>query len=66
MRIGSPTSQDEFDQYQAAMTNFLSAAIKDSTPAGIMNHLGTIEVIQDWDSVRAALGYEKVNFAGVS
>ncbi|KAJ7908981.1 hypothetical protein B0H13DRAFT_2494561 [Mycena leptocephala] len=35
-----PTSQDEFDQYQAAMTNFLSAAIKDSTPAGIMNTSG--------------------------
>ncbi|KAJ6594910.1 hypothetical protein B0H19DRAFT_1009913 [Mycena capillaripes] len=61
-----PTTQDEFDQYQAAMTKFYSAAINDSTPAGIMEHVGTIEVIQDWDSVRAALGYEKVSFAGVS
>jgi hypothetical protein len=65
-RIHSPTTQDEFDQYQAAMTNFYSAAINDSTPAGIMEHVGTIEVIQDWDSVRAALGYEKVSFAGIS
>ncbi|KAJ6540359.1 hypothetical protein B0H19DRAFT_959657 [Mycena capillaripes] len=61
-----PTSQIEFDQYQAAMTNFISAAIKDSTPPGIMQHVGTIEYIQDLDSLRAALGYEKLNFAGVS
>ncbi|KAJ7631585.1 hypothetical protein DFH06DRAFT_698107 [Mycena polygramma] len=61
-----PTSQAEFDQYQAAMKNFVSAAINDSTPAGIMEHVGTVEVIQDWDAVRAALGYEKVSFAGPS
>ncbi|KAJ7304764.1 hypothetical protein DFH08DRAFT_617132, partial [Mycena albidolilacea] len=61
-RIHSPTTQDKFDQYQAAMTNFYSAAINDSTPAGIMEHVGTIAVIQDWDSVRAVLGYEKVSF----
>ncbi|KAJ6473302.1 Alpha/Beta hydrolase protein [Mycena vulgaris] len=61
-----PTSQDEYDQYQAAMTNFFASCVNDSTPAGIMEHIGTIEVIQDWDSVRAALGYEKVSFVGVS
>ncbi|KAJ7263633.1 hypothetical protein B0H12DRAFT_1012205 [Mycena haematopus] len=61
-----PSSQAEFDQYQAAMTNFYTAAIRDSTPPGIMQHVGTTEVIQDWDSMRAALGYEKVSFAGVS
>ncbi|KAJ6592384.1 hypothetical protein B0H19DRAFT_1055115 [Mycena capillaripes] len=37
-----------------------------STPAGIMQHVGTIEVIRDWDAVRAPLGYEKVNCVGVS
>ncbi|KAF7362815.1 hypothetical protein MVEN_00631300 [Mycena venus] len=61
-----PSTQAEFDQYQAAMKNFVDAAIRDSTPPGIMQHVGTKEVIQDWDSMRAALGYEKVNFAGVS
>jgi hypothetical protein len=62
----SPKSQAEFDQYQAAMTNFISAAIRDSTPPGIMQHVGTIEYIQDLDSLRAALGYEKLNFEGIS
>ncbi|KAJ7513156.1 Alpha/Beta hydrolase protein [Mycena galericulata] len=61
-----PSSQDEYDQYQAAMSNFYSACTNNTTPAGIMQHIGTVEVIQDWDSVRAALGYEKINFAGVS
>ncbi|KAJ6617292.1 hypothetical protein B0H10DRAFT_2034233 [Mycena sp. CBHHK59/15] len=59
-----PSSQTEYDQYQAAMKNFYSACTNNSTPAGIMQHVGTIEVIQDWDSVRAALGYEKWNFCG--
>ncbi|KAJ7924150.1 hypothetical protein B0H13DRAFT_1602008 [Mycena leptocephala] len=59
-------SVDEFDQYQAAMTNFYNAATRDTTPPGIMEHLGAVELIQDWDSMRAALGYEKVSFGGVS
>ncbi|KAJ7686265.1 hypothetical protein B0H17DRAFT_1013620 [Mycena rosella] len=61
-----PTSQDEYDQYQAAMTNFYTACTNNTTPQGIMAHIGTVENIQDWDSVRAALGYEKVSFAVVS
>ncbi|KAF7353939.1 hypothetical protein MVEN_01080200 [Mycena venus] len=35
-------------------------------PAGIIQHVGTAEVIQDWDAIRAALGYEKVHLVGVS
>ncbi|KAJ7602925.1 hypothetical protein B0H17DRAFT_1222657 [Mycena rosella] len=58
--------RDEYDQYQAAMTNFYTACTNSTTPQGIMEHIGTVENIQDWDSVRAALGYEKVSFAGVS
>ncbi|KAJ7136870.1 Alpha/Beta hydrolase protein [Mycena epipterygia] len=61
-----PSSQDEYDQYQVAMKNFIDSCTNNSSPAGIMEHVGTVEVIQDWDSVRAALGYEKVSFAGVS
>ncbi|KAJ7871043.1 hypothetical protein B0H13DRAFT_2350109 [Mycena leptocephala] len=61
-----PTSENEYDRYQAAMSNFYAACTNNSTPAGIMEHVGTIEVIQDWDSVRAALGYDKVSLAAVS
>jgi hypothetical protein len=31
-----------------------------------MQHVGTIEYIQDLDSLRGALGYEKLNFEGIS
>ncbi|KAJ7702230.1 Alpha/Beta hydrolase protein [Mycena rosella] len=61
-----PTSKDQYSAYQAAMINFISSCTNHSTPAGIMEHVGTADVIQDWDAVRAALGYEKVHFAGVS
>ncbi|KAJ7708636.1 hypothetical protein B0H16DRAFT_1703975 [Mycena metata] len=61
-----PSWQGEYDQYQAAMTNFYAACTNNTTPVGIMKHVGTVELIQDWDSLRAALGYEKVSFAGVS
>ncbi|KAJ7817950.1 hypothetical protein B0H13DRAFT_1662300 [Mycena leptocephala] len=64
--FNNPSTQAEFDQYQAAMKNFIDAAIRDSTPPGIMQHLGAVEIIQDWDAMRAALGYDKVSFAGVS
>ncbi|KAJ6493446.1 hypothetical protein C8R45DRAFT_900860 [Mycena sanguinolenta] len=61
-----PSTQDEFNQYATAMKNFYDAAIRDSTPPGIMQYVGTTEVIQDFDSMRAALGYEKISYAGVS
>ncbi|KAJ7017861.1 hypothetical protein C8F04DRAFT_1405477 [Mycena alexandri] len=61
-----PSSQGEYDAYQAAMTNFYAACTNNTTPVGIMKHIGTIELIQDWDSLRTALGYEKVSFSGVS
>ncbi|KAJ7118768.1 Alpha/Beta hydrolase protein [Mycena epipterygia] len=61
-----PTSDEEYAAYQKAMSNFISACTRDSTPAGIMEHVGTKEVIQDWDLVRAALGYDKIHFAGMS
>ncbi|KAJ7748351.1 hypothetical protein B0H16DRAFT_1888449 [Mycena metata] len=56
-----PSSQVEYDQYQAAMTNFYAACTNNTTPVGIMKHIGTVELIQDWDSLRAALGYQKWN-----
>ncbi|KAJ7232040.1 alpha/beta hydrolase fold-domain-containing protein [Mycena haematopus] len=31
-----------------------------------IQHVGTAEVIQDWDAIRAALGYEQVHVVGVS
>ncbi|KAJ7932817.1 Alpha/Beta hydrolase protein [Mycena leptocephala] len=56
----------EFNAYQAAMGNFIQSCAVNSSPAGIIQHVGTTEVIQDWDVIRAALGYEQVHLVGVS
>ncbi|KAJ7460970.1 Alpha/Beta hydrolase protein [Mycena galericulata] len=61
-----PTSEDEYTAYQASMTNFIQSCVNNSSPAGIVQFVSTNDFIQDMDSVRAALGYETVHFAGVS
>ncbi|KAJ7913856.1 hypothetical protein B0H13DRAFT_2270961 [Mycena leptocephala] len=60
-----PTSHQEYDAYQTGMTNFLSSC-NNTSPPGLMEHVGTVNVIQDMDTLRDALGYETLNFAGVS
>jgi pimeloyl-ACP methyl ester carboxylesterase len=37
-----------------------------STPPGIIDHVGTREVVQDYDMIREALGYDKIHFLGAS
>ena len=37
-----------------------------SSPPGIIQFVGTREVVQDYESIRAALGYDKINFLGCS
>ncbi|KAK3071027.1 hypothetical protein LTR53_009423 [Teratosphaeriaceae sp. CCFEE 6253] len=37
-----------------------------SSPPGILDHMGTREVVQDYDSIRSALGYDKIHFLGAS
>lgn len=37
-----------------------------STPAGILGYLTTKEVVQDYDMIRAALGYKSIHFLGAS
>ncbi|KAJ7784305.1 hypothetical protein B0H16DRAFT_1402150 [Mycena metata] len=61
-----PTNETEFDAYQSAMTNFLMSINNNTTPAGLLQHVSTNEIIQDMDALRGALGYEKLHFAGVS
>ncbi|KAK7036061.1 Alpha/Beta hydrolase protein [Favolaschia claudopus] len=60
------TTESEFNAYQTAMGEFLQSCAENSTPAGIIQHVGTAEAIQDWDLIRAALGYEQVHLVGVS
>ena len=61
-----PTNQQEYDEIQAVSKAVFQSWIDLSSPPGIIQHLGTREVVQDYESVRKALGIESINFLGVS
>jgi hypothetical protein len=61
-----PTSEEDYEAVQAASAASIQSWINSSTPAGIIEHVGTREVMQDYEMIRRALGYEKVNFLGDS
>lgn len=61
MYIFSPSNEAEFATYQAAATKYANSCSTQSTPQGILAHLSTNELIQDWDLLRAALGYETMH-----
>ena len=58
----SPASEVEFAAYQAAANTYAQSCIDLSVPKGIVAHVGTAETVQDWNSLRDALGYEKLHF----
>ena len=51
---------------KAIAANATNSWIEMSSPPGIIQHVGTREVVQDYEMVRKALGYEKINFLGAS
>ncbi|KAJ7022425.1 hypothetical protein C8F04DRAFT_1138157 [Mycena alexandri] len=61
-----PTNETQYAAYQSAMTNFLESVNNNTTPAGLMAHVSTNEIIQDMDALRGVLGYEKLHYAGIS
>jgi hypothetical protein len=62
----SPTNQSQFDEWKSAAALVTQSWIDSSTPPGIIAHVGTKEVVEDYENVRKALGYEKINFLGAS
>ncbi|KDQ19583.1 hypothetical protein BOTBODRAFT_443477 [Botryobasidium botryosum FD-172 SS1] len=61
-----PTNEAEFEAYQAPVRAYAQSCIDQSTPKGIVAHIGTAETVQDWDSLREALCYDKMHFLGIS
>ncbi|TVY51007.1 putative hydrolase [Lachnellula cervina] len=61
-----PTNQTEYDIVKNASATVIQSWIDNSSPPGIIEHVGTREVVQDYEMVRRALGYEKINFLGAS
>ncbi|KAH8811132.1 Alpha/Beta hydrolase protein [Xylogone sp. PMI_703] len=61
-----PTTESEFDSIKNVSATAIQSWIVNSSPPGIIQHVGTKEVVHDYEQVRKALGYEKVNFLGAS
>ncbi|KAE8449055.1 hypothetical protein EG329_008643 [Mollisiaceae sp. DMI_Dod_QoI] len=61
-----PTTQSEFDAIKNVSATAIQSWVDNSSPPGIILHVGTKEVVQDYEQVRRALGYEKINFVGAS
>jgi hypothetical protein len=61
-----PASESDYEAIQVASAASIQSWIDNSTPPGIIQHVGTREVTQDYELIRKALGYQKINFLGDS
>ncbi|KAI0431721.1 hypothetical protein F5Y09DRAFT_340420 [Xylaria sp. FL1042] len=64
--LSYPQNQTEFDIYRQVSAAMFQSWIDSSSPPGIIEHVGTKEVVQDFEQIRKALGYDKVSFIGLS
>lgn len=48
------------------MSAYAQSCIARSTPSGVVAHISTAYTVEDWNSVRVALGYEKMSYIGLS
>ncbi|KAF2494345.1 alpha/beta-hydrolase [Lophium mytilinum] len=64
--LPNPTNQSDFDAIKAASKAIIQSFNESSSPPGFVQFTGTNEVIQDYESIRKALGYKKINFVGLS
>ncbi|KAI1120119.1 hypothetical protein F5Y10DRAFT_290288 [Nemania abortiva] len=64
--LSYPQSQAEFNTYRQASAAMFQSWVDSSSPPGIIAHVGTKEVVQDFEQIREALGYDKVSFIGLS
>ena len=64
--ITSPTNQEEFDAFRNSSAAVIQSWIDSSSPPGVVQHVGTAEVVQDYEMIRRALKYDKIHFLGDS
>lgn len=58
----SPTNAAEYHTFEANAARMFRSWEQLSSPPGIIKHVGTAEVVQDFESIRNALGYETIHF----
>lgn len=48
------------------MKSYAQSCIDLSSPPGIVGHVGAQDIVEDFESIRLALGYDKVSLLGTS
>lgn len=66
LQIVYPTSESEYEDMVATSAASFKSWSENSTPKGILGHVGTFEVSRDYEMLRKAFGFEKINFLGAS
>ncbi|KAK5186997.1 hypothetical protein LTR44_001004 [Exophiala sp. CCFEE 6388] len=61
-----PTNQSGFDTFHEVSKHVFQSFVNSSTPPGIIQHVGTRESVQDFESLRVAVGYDEIHFLGCS
>ncbi|KAJ7599803.1 hypothetical protein C8J56DRAFT_908924 [Mycena floridula] len=61
-----PSNEVQLKALQASIGSYAQTCMDQSTPAGIVQYISSRETVQDWDQVRAALGYDIMHHFGIS
>lgn len=66
LTVPYPQNQSDYEAIQALSAESIQSWVNNSSPPGIIEHVGTREVTQDYEMIRKAFGYERINFLGAS
>ncbi|MCJ1309048.1 hypothetical protein MMC25_002703 [Agyrium rufum] len=61
-----PTNEAQFEAIKIASSQLIESFVQTTQPSALVQHTGTVEVVQDYENIRKALGYELIHFLGVS
>jgi pimeloyl-ACP methyl ester carboxylesterase len=62
----TPQTKDEYNAYLNLAQQAAKFCDANSSPKGIIKHVSSMEVVRDWESLRAALGYEEMHMLAYS
>lgn len=62
----SPTNETQYSALKALSSQAIDSFVQSTHPPTLVQYAGTTQVVEDYESIRKALGYEKIHFLGVS
>jgi pimeloyl-ACP methyl ester carboxylesterase len=61
-----PTCESEYQDFRESTARVVKSWEENSSPPGILRHIGTREFVQDYEQIRKSLGYERIHVLGDS